>query len=374
MTHATRRAVRALLLLLLCSAAPAHVASAQNTGAGAGGSSGTPLTNPGQIIPFLEGTDVFFSLREDTVFEADILPHLVVFQNFTSVLDIRQQTARLGQGVRTFGFSVSGTPAVRLRLFGTGSGPGRTPSYMPRGNGQLIWARNVGAVGAGFGGATGAAAAAAAPVPSGPADQVSLWEAHAIVGHHSNGQDGCFFQDEERIGEECVSVTPVAGERLVNTRDGSFSTNYVRLGVNYRRNVLDDQLWAMREWGFRADVEHHPRAWMDPQIVDLYGRTRATLAGTFASRELSWCPRRVEMTAGVTHIHGHPESVWPVAVTSQFTCFPTREGGWGLFVRYYGGQDYYNLGLLENIQRIHVGATFNQSGFFRFRRREEDAR
>jgi hypothetical protein len=35
-----------------------------------------------------------------------------------------------------------------------------------------------------------------------------------------------------------------------------------------------------------------------------------------------------------------------------------------------GGQDYYNLGLLENIQRVHVGATFNQSGFFRFRRSE----
>ena len=26
-----------------------------------------------------------------------------------------------------------------------------------------------------------------------------------------------------------------------------------------------------------------------------------------------------------------------------------------------------NLGLLENIHRVHVGATFNQTGFFRFR-------
>ena len=31
------------------------------------------------------GTDVFFALREDTVFEADIRPHLVGFQNFTDI-------------------------------------------------------------------------------------------------------------------------------------------------------------------------------------------------------------------------------------------------------------------------------------------------
>jgi hypothetical protein len=52
---------------------------------------------------------------------------------------------------------------------------------------------------------------------------------------------------------------------------------------------------------------------------------------------------------------------------ARAACYPTRQGGWGIFVRYYGGQDYYNLGLLDNIQRVHVGATFNQSGFFRFR-------
>jgi len=67
-------------------------------------------------------------------------------------------------------------------------------------------------------------------------------------------------------------------------------------------------------------------------------------------------------------IVGHPDSVWPVAVMAQFTCYPTPRGGWGFFIRYYGGQDYYNLGLLDNIQRVHVGATFLQSAFFRFRR------
>jgi hypothetical protein len=164
-----------------------------------------------------------------------------------------------------------------------------------------------------------------------------------------------------------VSARPIEGEREVNKHDGSFSTNYIRIGMNYRRNVLDDDLWAMKEWGFRAEFEYHPRAWVDENMVDLYGRARGKFAGTFATRAVRWCPKRAEVEAGLEAIGGHPDSVWPVAVMVKGACFPTRQGGWGFFVRYYGGQDYYNLGLLDNIQRVHVGATYNQSGFFRFR-------
>lgn len=320
------------------------------------------LTNAGALVPFLEGTDVFFALKEDTVFEADIMPHMVAYQNFTDLIDINEQADQAKRGLRgkRFAVSVTGTPGVRLRMFDQVSNPVRTPSYMPRGNFQLIWARNlepfVSAIAAGR---TGAAIGVS---------QIDLWEAHLIVGHHSNGQDGCFFADEQRIDEVCVSVQPIEGERQVNKHDGSFSTNYVRVGMNYRRNILDEDLWATKEWGFRAEFEYHPRAWMDENMVDLYGRARGKFGGSFATRQLAWCPKRAEAVAGLEIIGGHPESVWPVAVMVQGSCFPTRNGGWGIFVRYYGGQDYYNLGLLDNIQVVHVGATFNQSGFFRFRR------
>ena len=359
-THCTSRPCLTYITctLALCLAGLPLSAAAQDAGA-------TPRapresqTNPGPLVPFLEGTDVFFSLRQDTVFEADIVPHLIAFQNFDNVLDIDEQAARARSGrVKSFAISISGTPGVRLRMFESVSRPVRTPSYMPRGDVQFIWARNIGAF------------AAALGVP--PSDnRVSLWEAHAVVGHHSNGQDGCFWDDEERIDEICTSVLPILDERRVNKRDGSFSTNFIRVGMNYRKNILDDTLWARREYGFRADFEYHPRGWVDDEMEDLYGRTRFEVAGTFASRELAWCPKRTEVTGGLKIIGGHPESVWPVAVTAQFSCFPAPMGGWGVFVRYYGGQDYYNLGLLDNIQRVHVGATFNQSGFFRFRRSNE---
>jgi hypothetical protein len=45
-------------------------------------------------------------------------------------------------------------------------------------------------------------------------------------------------------------------------------------------------------------------------------------------------------------------------------------GEWRVGVLYalLPGQDYYNVGFLDDIRRLHVGLTFNQTGFFRFRR------
>ena len=54
------------------------------------------------------------------------------------------------------------------------------------------------------------------------------------------------------------------------------------------------------------------------------------------------------------------------STSAQVSCFPTEHGGWGLFARLYRGQDYYNVGFLDHITRLHIGATFNQTGFFRF--------
>jgi acid phosphatase len=330
-------------------------------------------TNAGPLIPFLEGTDVFFSLKQDTVFEADIMPHLVAVQNFTDVIDLQKQQDRQDRqekastqdassrkGIKQIAYSISGTPAVRIRMMQSVSNPVRTPSYMPRGNFQLLWAR----------------VPASKSVPDLLAalasnNRVALWEAHAIVGHHSNGQDGCLYTDEERSGEDCPSVRPIGDKRIINKKDGSFSTNYVRVGFNYSRNHLDSTLWANREKRVKVEVEQHFHT--DKNIVDLYGRTRVKAEGAVARRGFVVCPKRAEILGRVEYIHGHPDSVWPVAVTAQASCFPTMNGGWGFFARYYGGQDYYNLGFLDNIQRFQIGATFNQSGFFRFKRSAPDA-
>ena len=359
--------VRFLAACWLCLTGAAS-AQAPAPPAASGGTPGIE-TNSGPIIPFLEGTEVFTPLRNDVVFEADIFPHLVAFQNFADVIDLDKQDE---EGVQTMGVVISGTPAVRLRMFEERSRPVRTPSYMPRGNFQFIWAGNVREV------VQVARTTAAARAPA-PTLWLPLFEAHAIIGHHSNGQNGCTFDDEVLIessmdeADECV-LKPTAdpgadpADRPINTTDGSFSTNYIRTGVNFRQNRLDDTLRADLEWGVRADFEYHPRAWVDDDIVDIYGRARTEVAASFAAREIPGCRKRLDLSGSLKFIAGRPDDVSPRVYLAQASCFPFRKGGWGFFVRYYHGEDYYNQGFRTDIERVHVGATFNQTGFFRFRR------
>ena len=120
---------------------------------------------------------------------------------------------------------------------------------------------------------------------------MSVWEAHLIAGHHSNGQDGCLLTTQTRdpTTSECVPPgTPTA--ETINRRDGSFSTNYIRTGINYSRNWMESDFEATREARVRVEVEHHPRAWIDDEIEDLYGRTRLNGAAAYATRHVRILP------------------------------------------------------------------------------------
>jgi hypothetical protein len=346
-------------------------------------------TNQPPIIPFLEGTDVFWTVQRgtglDSVFpnrlEADLFPHLVAAQNFSSTLDLAAQSRRGVRRFKEYSYSISGTPAIRMRMLRDVSAPVRTPSYMPRVNAQFLWTRGLkdcdpSSTNAGcrtLESATleavtatgGEEARAMVSVP-----RVSVWEAHVIVGHHSNGQDGCLISSQVRVPPttgECVPVGVPTAE-TINRRDGSFSTNYVRTGINYSRNWMESNLEATREARLRVEVEHHPRGWIDDDIEELYGRTRLNTAAAYATRHVRFCSRRLEGSAGVVWNPGVVETVTEWSTSLQASCFPFTGGNWGFFVRFYRGQDYYNIGFLDEISRVHIGATFNQTGFFRFRR------
>src|SRR5258706_8758288 len=328
------------------------------------------------LVHCMEGTDIFLTSHTDTIFEARIAPHLILRQTFGDVLDLPTQRSRVAnaENVRRFGWVLSATPAVRLRMLRQVSDPVRTPSYMPRVNLQVLYAR----------GMAGKLRENMGLVPRGTASAIGVYEYHAILGHHSNGQDGCFFKGQTRVSdaEDCTPpLTPdaEAARNLINRHDGSFSTNYVRLGFNYRGTRVDSAtLVDDRDWTVGMEIEQHFH--MDPNVFPRYGRTRVIGSVGVASRpngmsdhwwdQAHWwtCDARREAKGSITYIAGHPDTVWPVAVTGELACFPSTEGGWGIFVRYYAGQDYYNLGFLDNITRWQVGATFNQDGFFRFRR------
>jgi hypothetical protein len=120
-----------------------------------------------------------------------------------------------------------------------------------------------------------------------------------------------------------------------------------------------------------GEYEYHPRRWVDPQMRDIYGRHRLHVGGALAKKGVRGCRKRLEWSGDAFWNPGvvDPDLDWSGA--AQVSCFPWMNGGWGLFARFYTGQDYYNVGFLDDISRLHVGLTFNQADFFRFRRRAQ---
>ena len=277
----------------------------------------------------------------------------------------------------------SGTPAVRIRMLRDRSAPVRTPSYMPRGNFQFLWVRGLkdGIPPADRGKPRGLSQLIQElrRVP-----RISIWEFHVIGGHHSNGQDGCLSTEQHLVPPppaedgECTPPGVVPTAETMNRIDGSFASQFFfRFGGNYSKHWMRDVSpltaseppQAYREARLSAEYEWHPRALVDDQMRDIYGRHRANLGSAYATRGVTWCERRFEVSGGLTWNPGVVESELQWSGHVQASCFPWLNGGWGVFARWYAGQDYYNVGFLDDINRLQVGLTFNQADFFRFRRR-----
>ena len=304
-----------------------------------------------QVVPFLEGTYVFLTVPHDDIrFEADIQPNFVISQNFSDKLILEESGAK-----PVFAYSIVGTPRVRLRMFDARSAPVRTPSYMPKGTFTGMMFRRE-------------------PTQNGTqGSRVGLWAGQITVGHHSNGQDGCLFTTDVLVNDECIGEPDLDH---VNRIDGSFSTNYVRIGGRYRREWLRDvssdaqkaagieeQLGA-NEFTIGVDYDRHFHT--DERQAPFYGQNRFQLSFAAATHFRKVCRSRANGGVTLFYVGEQPEDVPSFAVQVEGSCTFTDQGGWGVFVRYYYGQDYYNLGWVDTISRAMIGAHFEQDGFLRF--------
>lgn len=318
-----------------------------------------------------DGSYLFQHTDSDLIFEAQIAPDVRIADNFGRALDRVFAKDR----PRVFAYSAFGTFLVRLRMFDEVSDPVRTPSYMPKGTVQLAWLKN-----------RSTADPEQDPVAfiKGP---VEMWLVNAIpFGHHSNGQNGCLFVGQARVDDECTpAVTASAAAGDVNVQDGSFSTNYIQVGLEYRRlhtngdDPVDTRAITRREWGIGGGIELNPSGYvggaLDDDLRPLYGPTRFHITADLLGGNLHvpiWPGRRATCgrawtNARVTIIRGAAESVDEIATAIEAACLPARWGGAGLFVRYYRGQDYYNASFLQNINRLQFGVTFLHGKFLAFR-------
>jgi len=318
-----------------------------------------------------DGSYLFQHTDGGLVFEAQIAPDIRIVDNFGGALDRVLEPDR----PRVFAYSVFGTFLTRLRMFNETSNPVRTPSYMPKATIQMAWLKN-----------RSARAAADEQFLRGP---VEMWLVNVIpFGHHSNGQNGCLFVQQARINDECEpQEIAVAGPQDVNVENGSFSTNYIRAGLEYRRlypdgdDPIDLRAITRREWGIGGSIELNPSGYVGGSISDtlkhLYGATRYRVTADIAAG--NWrapiplldrvnCGR-AWVDGSVMFISEHAPSVDDVATAVEAACLPAGWGGAGLFIRFYRGQDYYNAAFMENIARLQFGVTFLQGKFLAFPKR-----
>ncbi len=312
-----------------------------------------------RIVLRPDGNYVFnFVPASDLVFEAWAAPDVHIVGNVSAKLeDLLNGTRK-----RLWAYSVFGTFMVRLRMFDEDSNPVRTPSYMPKATVQIAAFRDI----------------SRALDTDRPDRRVSMWLLDFIpFGHHSNGQNGCLFVEATSIDGDCVGDEGIPpDQRTINTRDGSFSTNYFRIGAQYRRMYLKsagDIPFAVTRWQWNVgvDAEINP-TWhpiggaISDELHSLYGPTRVGVSAGAA--RLHWKRfGRIEGKVGVEYIRDAPRGVSDVTTRFELILLPRGWGGAGIFARSYHGQDYYNLAFEQNITRLQFGLAFNQDKFLMFR-------
>ena len=305
------------------------------------------------VFPFLESSDFFITAGlpsvtgfgtfvgpfDDTLFEADIFPHLKLWGNVTS---------NLPRGSRRY--LVSFTPAVRLRMLSESSAPVLSPSYMSRLNIQWLFAGE----------------------GSERALEVEVWEAHVMLGHHSNGQSGCLFVGQDPDADCRPTLRQLIEDQGegpdFNIRGASFSTNYLRTGIAVQLNVFD-----VTDLRLRGDFEVHFGT--DEQIQPFYGRYRTEFGFSFVWLAIDDVRCTLSLDARLTDVPS-PEVLgeryqagnlfipWK-AFWYRNSCF-SEASNWGVYVGAYQGQDYYNIGFLAHTFRYQFGVTYSMDTFFRF--------
>ena len=212
------------------------------------------------------------------------------------------------------------TPRIVVRQYYGGSYPVPPPSFMPRIS--LYW----------WG------------WPYAPRSQIdSAVYGFLRIGHHSNGQEDSFY----------VNGTPPA----FNYESGDFFTNYLEGGVMRRA------WWGRTSASQQLSFEWHPAGWMAKAMRPIYGRYRVhARTGVRLASGVVRPVRNAELSLGFisgSMLPGRRDLRSRAMLGLRLDSDVGRLGDFAPFVRYYTGQDYYNIRFDRNIAIVQVGV---QSG------------
>jgi len=229
------------------------------------------------------------------------------------------------------------TPKVILRMYRTDSDPVSTPSYMP----QITFYHQLKDFN---------------PIKS------NIFYLFGRVVHHSNGQDGDFFNKDDDS---------------INTTDGSFSTNYVEVGFFFAKLF---SLHPNATEFYRSSIEYHPKNMQDKVLNNRYGNIRLhndirifkfskeTFTSIFYGNDKMESSSQNQKTRpylraiiNTTFIFGEMEDVEAFDFSKRFggsitlSYNPKYLEDVRLFIQYYYGQDYYNIHFENTLSQLRIG-------------------
>jgi hypothetical protein len=216
------------------------------------------------------------------------------------------------------------SPAILIRMYAENSLPVRTPSYMP----EISFYHQLD-----------------------NAEDENLKYVFLNLTHHSNGQEGDFFNEDGSF----------------NTITGNFSTNYLELGFSLNKNVLP--FYNTNEY-FSSSLEYHIDADRVEEMVGRYGFVRwHNSLRVFRFPEYRNATEKLVFDKNPA-VQTRLETTWLFGNINDASSFDLRKrfnfsltvayrprylSDVSLFANFYSGEDYYNIYFFKRITVFRVG-------------------
>ena len=210
------------------------------------------------------------------------------------------------------------TPQIILRMYQERSYPVRTPSYMPQLTLYYLLKEK---------------------------DRYRKYSVFARYAHHSNGQDGDFFEENGEI----------------NLKTGDFATNFIESGIIITN--VNPRYYAHQF--FKSSFEVHPQSWSVAEMEGIYANYRWHNA--LSIYRIS--PKNTEVERKKANFSVKAETSWMFGelndwdgfslkrlnLTLTFYYHPKFLEDIGFFAQYYRGLDYYNIYFSHRLEILRFG-------------------
>jgi hypothetical protein len=166
----------------------------------------------------------------------------------------------------------------------------------------------------------------------------------ALISHHSNGQDGDFFN----------------GDGSINQVDGSFSTNFVELGVHHLFFPVFGWVDGVAIVG--VSLEQHFWFSQTAELDGRYSETRLNARVDYLHRGRLVKEVDLDLVIMLDDVDGwtgleSKRANWEI--TARFA--PPAINDATLFAKLYWGQDYYNIRFADRIRLLQLGLSVDFS-------------